>query len=263
MKITVITVTFNAHDTIERTLLSVCNQRLEDSRGAYYAQYSQGRELEVEHRVVDGASSDDTIDIVRRYDYVLWQSEPDRGLYDAMNKGMAQATGDYIVFLNAGDTLHDDHTLQHVFDTVATVGSPAVVYGQTQWVDADARFVAMRNHWAPERLTSRSFLHGMMVCHQSFYVRADLAREVAYDLHWRFSSDYDWCIRIMRLAEHRGQPMVNTHYILTNYLSEGMTTRHHTASLRERMHIMARHYGCLPALWQHFLIALRNVCALK
>ncbi|MCF0193757.1 MAG: glycosyltransferase [Bacteroidaceae bacterium] len=261
MKICVITVTYNAESTVERTLRSVASQALRDEVGIYSAEYSQGRRYEVEHWVLDGASGDGTVRIVKGYGHVMWKSERDNGIYDAMNKGLATASGDYLVFLNAGDALHDTHTLQHVFDTaeewlVKDGALPAVIYGQTEWVDEDERFIDMRNHWAPERLTSRSFLTGMLVCHQAFYARIDLAKRERYDLRWRLSADYDWCIRVMRLAERMGLRMANTRYILASYLAEGMTTRHHAKSLRERLHIMARHYGWVPALWQHFLKVL-------
>lgn len=262
MKICVITVTYNAGDTVERTLHSVAAQALGDEVGTYTAEYSQGRRYEVEHWVIDGASTDNTLPIVKEYRHVMWKSERDNGIYDAMNKGLETANGDYIVFLNAGDTFHDTHSLRHVFDTAEEYlgkdGSlPAVVYGQTEWVDEDGRFIDMRNHWAPEQLTSRSFLRGMLVCHQAFYARTDLAKRERYNLRWRLSADYDWCIRVMRRAERERLRMANTRYILASYLAEGMTTKHHTASLRERLHIMARHYGWLPALWQHLLKILK------
>ena len=264
MKISIITVTFNAGKTVERTLRSVASQRFEDSVGEYTAEYSQGREYEVEHWVVDGASGDNTMEVVCRYAQVKWVCEPDNGIYDAMNKGLRLATGDYIVFLNAGDALHDTDSLRNVFAAAREAQAagqplPAVIYGQTEWVDEDERFIDMRNHWAPDRLTSRSFLKGMLVCHQAFYARTDLARETDYDLRWRFSADYDWCIRLMRTAERRHLPMVNTNYILASYLAEGMTTHNHTASLRERLRIMAHHYGWLAAFWQHVMLVLKNM----
>lgn len=84
---------------------------------------------------------------------------------------------------------------------------------------------------------------GMLVCHQSFYVRRDLAREMLYDRAYRFSADVDWCIRILKMAHRRRLLVVNTHEILTDYLSEGMTTSNHRASLLERWRVMERHYG--------------------
>ena len=126
-------------------------------------------------------------------------------------------------------------------------------------MDEAGQFLRHRRLSVPGRLTSRSFLSGMLVCHQSFYARTDLARCTPYDLRYRFSADYDWCIRLMRLAERRGLQMVNVGTVLTNYLSEGMTTRHHKASLLERLRIMARHYGWLRALAAHAWFVIRAV----
>lgn len=237
---TLVTVTYNAAATLERTMESVKRQTFR----------------RFEHLIIDGGSRDDTLRIARRYDCRV-TSEPDRGIYDAMNKGIRQARGQYIIFLNAGDKLHDDATLEQVARQAD--GAPAVLYGETDLVDNDGRFLRHRRLRAPERLTWRSFLNGMLVCHQSFYVRADLARACPYDLRYRLSADYDWTIRIMRLAHERGLALTNTHLVLTDYLSEGMTTRNHRASLLERLRIMARHYGWPRAIGQHLWFVLRAV----
>ena len=188
--------------------------------------------------------------------------EPDEGLYDAMNKAIAQAKGDYIIFLNAGDKFHSETTLADVAAQLLRYNPsrlPAVLYGETDLVDDEGQFLRHRRLSAPERLTSRSFLSGMLVCHQSFYARTDLARCIPYDLRYRFSGDYDWCIRLMRRAERRALVLHNTQLILTDYLAEGMTTRNHRRSLQERLRIMAHHYGWFRALASHAWFILRAV----
>ena len=97
----------------------------------------------------------------------------------------------------------------------------------------------------------------MLVCHQSFYVRTDMARKFHYNLRYRFSGDFDWCIRIMKEAQQQRMPLFNTRLILTDYLAEGMTTKNHRKSLFERFRIMCRHYGCLAAISQHLWFVLR------
>ncbi len=253
--ITLITVTYNAQDTIERTLRSVEEQT-----------YPR-----IEHIIVDGCSNDATMSHIRQYvernqhprgHAIRMLREPDRGLYDAMNKGIGLASGAYLVFMNAGDKLHTPTTLA---DMVEKIGwepdgrNPAVVYGQTHLVDNEGNFLRPRRLQAPEVLSWRSFKWGMLVCHQSFYARTDLAKEVAYDLNFRYSADYDWCIRLMKLAEKRRLRYLNTHLVLTDYLSEGLTTKNHRKSLSERLHLMAAHYGWTTALWQHMLFVVRAV----
>lgn len=253
--ITIATVTYNAEALLERTLHSVEAQ-------AY---------PRIEHIIVDAVSQDATLSLVRQYvernrqpqHIIRVVSEPDKGLYDAMNKAIGLAEGDYIVFLNAGDKLHADNTIEELVKTIEwdrrAGANPAVVYGETDLVDNEGRFVRHRRLQTPEKLTVRSFLGGMKVCHQSFYVRTDLARLIRYDLQYRFSADFDWCIRIMQRAQQRRIRMVNTNLVLTDYLSEGLTTQNHRKSLRERLRIMARHYGWPSAIAAHLWFVVRAV----
>ena len=239
-RFSVITVCFNAEETLEDTIQSVIAQ-------TYH---------HVEYIVVDGASKDRTLSIINRYrDRIATVvSEPDKGLYDAMNKGLRLATGDYVCFLNAGDSFHEDDTLQQMVHTLRERSElPDVLYGETALVNAEGHFVRMRRLQAPEPLTWRSFRQGMLVCHQAFFARRTLAEP--YDLRYRFSADFDWCIRIMKKAK----TLHNTHLTLIDYLDEGMTTRNHKASLRERFRIMAKHYGWLSTVALHAWFVVRAV----
>lgn len=234
----VITVCYNAGAVIEDTIQSVISQ-------TYH---------HVEYIIIDGDSTDKTCSIIHRYRERITRvvSEPDRGLYDAMNKGMALATGDYLCFLNAGDSFHEDDTLQQMVHTLREVDElPDVLYGETQLVDREGHFVRMRRLAAPERLTWRSFRWGMMVCHQAFFAKRSLAEP--YDLRYRFSADFDWCIRVMKKA----LTLHPTRLVLIDYLQEGMTTRNHQASLRERFRIMVHHYGWFSTLCCHAWFVLR------
>lgn len=234
----IITVTYNASRWLERTLLSVLSQS--------YAG--------IEYIIIDGGSTDGTVDLIRQYadGIAYWCSEPDRGLYDAMNKGMAHATGDYLWFMNAGDTIYTSDTLQRVAEALKKrVSLPDVIYGETAIVDAAGRPLGMRRLRAPERLTWRSFRMGMLVCHQAFLAKRTLAP--AYDLHYRLSADYDWCIRCLRGAK----AIVNTRLILANYLEEGLSSVNRKASLRERYAIMCHYYGKVPTLFLHAWFAVR------
>lgn len=250
----IITCTYNAESVLQRTLDSVLEQT-----------YSH-----VEHIIVDGASTDATLDMVEAYkqksDAEDWchevrvKSEPDRGLYDAMNKGIQRATGQYVLFLNAGDTFPSADTLELVAESVGEGEEPpAVLYGDTDVVDEEGRFLRHRRLSPPRRLTWRSFMKGMLVCHQAFYARTDLAKATPYDLHYRFSADVDWCIRIMRLARRRRLPMRNVGAVVVNFLDGGMTTTNHRASLKERFHVMAHHYGFVPTVIMHAWFVVRSL----
>lgn len=236
-KFSVITVCYNAEATIEDTIQSVISQ-------TYH---------HVEYIIVDGASKDRTMDIVNRYreHIAIIVSERDKGLYDAMNKGIGLATGDYLCFLNAGDSFHEDDTLQQMVHSIHTPQLPDVLYGETELVDHEGHFLRMRCLSAPEVLTWKSFRQGMLVCHQAFFPRRDLV--MPYDLRYRFSADFDWCIKIMK----KSKVLHNTHLTLIDYLAEGMTTRNHKASLKERFSIMTRHYGWTSTLAFHLWFVLR------
>ncbi len=247
----IITVTFNAQGTIERTLLSVEKQSCK----------------RVEHIIVDGCSKDRTMETVSQYaernnqegkHVVRAISEPDNGLYDAMNKGIRMARGKYIVFLNAGDKLHYRTILDEMAQKIDGKDY-SVVYGETDIVDDDGKFCRTRRLKAPERLTSNSFQKGMLVCHQSFYALTSIAKETPYDLTYRFSSDFDWTIRILREGERLQLPTLNVGFILTDYLRGGLTTENHRRSLVERMRIMAKYYGWARTLWLHLLFVARAI----
>lgn len=238
-KFSVITVTYNAAAVLEDTIQSVITQ-------TYH---------HVEYIIVDGGSTDGTLDIVAQYrDRIATVvSEPDKGLYDAMNKGMRLATGDYLCFLNAGDSFHEDDTLQSIAHSLTGSALPDVIYGQTELVDSEGHFVRMRRLSAPEHLDWKSFKQGMLVCHQAFFAKRALAEP--YDLRYRFSADFDWCIRVMK----RAQTLHNTHLTLIDYLEEGMTTRNRRASLRERFRIMVKHYGWVSTVLHHAWFVVRAV----
>jgi glycosyltransferase involved in cell wall biosynthesis len=237
-KFSVITVTYNAGKVLEDTILSVISQ-------TYH---------HVEYIIIDGGSKDNTLSLVDKYrtNIHVLVSEPDKGLYDAMNKGMALATGDYLCFLNAGDSFHEDDTLQQIVHSMIESGQlPDVVYGETALVDSRRHFVRMRRLAAPEVLTWKSFKKGMLVCHQAFIAKRTLSKP--YNLQYRFSADFDWCIRMMKKAHS----LHNTHLVLIDYLDEGMTTQNRKASLKERFRIMANHYGLISTVAHHAWFALR------
>lgn len=240
-KLSVITVTYNAVETLDRTIASVKEQSYE----------------EIEHIIVDGNSSDGTLSLIKKHERekLTWISEPDKGLYDAMNKGIALATGDYLCFLNAGDTFYSVETIKLMFKSIDNLpyGFPEIIYGETAIVNNKGSFLHMRRLSTPIKLTWESFKQGMVVCHQSFIVSKEMAEP--YDLKYRFSSDFDWSIRMLQKANN----IFNTGIILINYLNEGMTTANRKASLKERYHIMVKHYGHLSTFIHHLWFVVRAV----
>lgn len=233
-KFTIITITYNASRWLERTVLSVLSQSYPN----------------IEYMIIDGASTDGTVDIIKQYASGIsyWISEPDKGLYDAMNKGLKQATGDYVWFVNAGDTLYTSDTVQRIVVSLKKkVSLPDVIYGETAIVDAHGKSLGMRRLKAPAKLTWKSFRMGMLVCHQSFIAKREIAP--LYDTHYRLVADYDWCIQCLK----RAGKIHNTHLVLSNFLEEGLSSVQRKASLKERYEVMCKYYGkpvtCLLHGW--------------
>ena len=254
IKFTIVTCTFNAEHELQRTLDSVFHQSYAD----------------VEHLILDGLSRDRSVEMAQTYKLrsdeartgheVVVCSERDSGLYDAMNKGIAKATGDYIVFLNAGDTFPSEATLEHIAHSIGDGEAlPGVIYGDTDIVNDEGRFLRHRRLQPPAKLTWRSFRNGMLVCHQAFYALTTLAKDNPYNLNYRFSADVDWCIRVMKEAERRHLMLKNVDEVVVNYLDGGMTEKNHRASLRERFSVMRCHYGLPLTLIMHVWFAVRQL----
>ena len=236
---TVITVTYNAEHTLARTMKSVQEQS-----------YSH-----IEHIIVDGKSTDGTVDLIKELEteQTNWISEKDKGIYDAMNKGTAMATGIYICYLNAGDAFYDENTVEKLIATAQQYHLPDILYGETVVVNNNGKFLHNRRLKAPEILNWKSFKQGMLVCHQAFIVKRSIFE--LYDLTYRFSADVDWCIRLMK----KSNSIVNTHLVMIKYLNEGVTTANRKASLKERYQIMSKHYGALSTLFHHAWFVVRAI----
>lgn len=233
----IVTVTYNAGRVLEKTIQSVINQSYKN----------------IEYVIIDGSSSDGTIEIIKKYEdkIAYWVSEPDEGLYDAMNKGLQVVTGDYIWFLNAGDVLKNENTVSELANIAMQNNIPDILYGETDLMDLEGHILGERRLKAPEKLTWKSFRKGMLVSHQAFVAKRSITSD--YDLQYRFSADFDWCIRCMKEANS----IVNSHLRLVNYLYEGLTTSNRKASLKERYTIMCKYYGTFATTIRHIWFAVR------
>jgi len=233
-KISVITVVFNGEKHIGRTIESVVGQS-----------YKQ-----VEYIIVDGKSTDKTLDVIGRYkgvDQLI--SEPDGGLYDAMNKALKLATGDYVWFLNSGDQVYSLDTVKQMI--AGLTGMPDIIYGGTMIIDEQQIEIGDRRLKPPANLSWKSFRQGMVVCHQSIIVKREIAPE--YNLEYRFSADIDWAIR----ASKRARLIHNSGLILSKFLEGGLTRHNIKAGLRERFRIMTGFYGFIPTVLRHFVFGIR------
>lgn len=234
----IVTITWNAENLVRPTVESIALQTCRD----------------FEHIIIDGASVDGTIDVIKKYSSVPPRiiSEKDNGIYDAMNKGLKAAKGKYVIFMNAGDQFDNDDTLA-LYEKAARNSDPDIIYGDTVIIDSGRNVIGPRHLSVPEKLTFRSFAKGMLVCHQSFMVKRDLAPE--YDTRYRFSADYDWTVKCIRATSP--DKCVNLHSVVTRYLADGTTDRNMIPSLKERFRIMTRYYGFIPVAVRHIGFLLR------
>ncbi|HEX8019756.1 glycosyltransferase family 2 protein [Mucilaginibacter sp.] len=231
-RLSVITIVYNNVRDIERTIRSVVNQT--------YAN--------IEYVIVDGLSNDGTLQVIEKYkDHVAkFVSEKDEGIYDAMNKGLALATSDYVIFMNSGDEFYDSETVAAVF---ASAEDADIYYGETEMIADDGTSLGQRRHKAPAKFTWRGFKYGMSISHQAIYIRRSLAEP--YDRRYQLSSDIDWIIR----AAKKAKKIVNVNRYVAKYLVGGMSKKKHRQSLLERFDIMKRNYGLIPTVFNHFVIA--------
>jgi len=233
-RVSIITVVFNEAETIGQTIASVASLTWPH----------------VEYLVVDGGSGDGTVDILKRNEALIskWHSGPDGGLYDAMNKGMEMASGDYFWFINAGDEPASADILEKVFHEKDDAD---VYYGETLLIDADGEEIGLRRLAPPTSLTWKDFRFGMLVSHQSFIAARRVSKK--YDLRYRFSADYEWCLHALRNA----QEVRNTGLVLSKFREGGLTRQNILPGLRERFTIMVKYFGWLSAIFAHFRIAPR------
>lgn len=180
MKITIITATYNSAATVRDTLASVQSQSYPD----------------IEHLIIDGASSDATLSIVREFDHVAaCHSQKDRGIYDAMNRGISYATGDIVGILNSDDVYVNNTTIASVIQVFAETGADAV-YGDLNYVQADDLNKVVRR-WRAGAFDRQSFKWGWMPPHPSFFVKRELYEKFGkFNLEFRSAADYELMLRM-------------------------------------------------------------------
>ena len=242
--ISVITVVYNGENVLERTIRSVLQQTYTN----------------IEYLVIDGGSADGTVEVIKKYAAAVrrlnWVSEKDRGIYDAMNKGMKMAKGDYLLFLNAGDELFSPDTLQNIFNPASGILQD-VFYGETMFVDFQGKESGKRSeltpHQLPEKLSWKNLARGMVVCHQSFIVKKSIAP--LYNLKYKYTADIDWMIACLKNSKE----IVNTNLIVSNFLTGGFSKKNHFSSLMERFTVLQKHFGLIPTLFNHIIILARGI----
>ncbi len=237
--LSIITIVFNGEELIEGTIQSVIRQSYPN----------------IEYIIVDGKSKDMTMDIVEKYrneiDIVI--SEPDDGLYDAMNKGLEMASSDYVWFMNCGDHIPDENTVEKIFEHKKDAD---IYYGECMFVNDAREHLGLRSKMTPHQLPTvlkwQDMSKGMVVSHQSFIMKRSIAKKYIDN---NLCADIDWVIDGLKKANL----IVNTNLILSEFLVGGLSKQRHKESLRDRYNVLAEHFGFIPNLFNHFYIVLRAI----
>lgn len=238
--LSIITITYNAEKFLERTLESIVSQTDQD----------------FEYLLIDGGSRDRTLEIAERYRARInvLVSEPDKGLYDAMNKGQARAAGTYVWFMNAGDEIAEKDTVARL--KVLIKQGPDVIYSDTWLVDNSGAVLGLRSqlmpHKVPEVLSWEKYGRGMLVCHQAFIARKAIAPAYRTD---NLSADIDWEIQCLK----RSSRVVQYPGILARYLTGGISQQQQWRSWKDRYGVLKEHFGFFPNLYNHLRIVLRSI----
>ncbi len=232
-KISIITVVFNGEKYIEKTVQSVVSQDYDN----------------IEYIIIDGKSTDNTIKILEAYrnKIAVLISEKDKGIYDAMNKGQQAATGDLLWFLNGGDYIPNPDTVSKLLKNYQ---NEDVIYGQAGIVNEKNEFLGLRRLVVPPKLTWKSFRLGMVVCHQALLVKRTISQ--LYDLNYQIAADIDWAIRTVKKAHFTKYVPI----IVCYYLEGGFSDKKRIESLKERWHIMRKHYGFGLTFISHIQIVI-------
>lgn len=180
-KISIITTTFNSAKTVEDTLKSVQSQ-------TYKA---------IEHIIIDGASKDGTLDIIKKYSHVsILISESDKGIYDAMNKGIQQASGDVIGFLNSDDVFFDETVIGKIAAAFKN-GPIDAVYGNLIYVNEND-LSKIERYWRSSQHTTNDAKLAWQPPHPTFYARKSIYSKVGlFDLNFKIGADFEWLYRAL------------------------------------------------------------------
>jgi glycosyltransferase involved in cell wall biosynthesis len=238
--LSIITITYNAEQFLERTIQSILAQT----------------DQNFEYIIIDGKSKDKTLRIISTYKNRVNQliSEPDKGLYDAMNKGLKLANGDFVWFMNAGDEINDNQAVEKIYQAISD--KTDVLYGDTYFVNNEGEIQGLRSEITPHRLPKvlkwQDMRLGMLVCHQAFIVRKSITPLYMGN---NLSADVDWEIECLK----RAKEVKYLDFVVAKYLTGGVSNQQLKRSLLDRYEVLKKHFGFIGAVIAHVQILWRGV----
>lgn len=176
--ISVITVTFNAEKYLTETIKSVLNQTYDN----------------IEYIIIDGGSTDKSIEIINNFEDKIdyWISEPDKGAYDAMNKGAKSATGDFIIFMNADDYYYKNNVIEKISKIIEKNNKAAIVYGKVLMLDVENNYKSIRG----EKLTISYLEKGKNIPSQAAFLNRKIFLKNLFDIQYKISADFDFTVKM-------------------------------------------------------------------
>ena len=223
----------------------------------YASVHGQTARNQIQWIVVDGYSNDGSVAFLEEHacDVDKLIIEKDKGIYDAMNKGLAAADAPYVWFMNSGDVIYDNRVTEKLLPLLET--SPDVLFGDTMFVDEQGEDIGLISELKPQRfpdhLDVKSFRFGMNICHQSFVTKKQLCEP--YDLQYRQAADVDWIIRILK----KNPVSAKAPFIMAGFETGGSSSQNEKKAWKERFAVLSKHYGLLPNLINHAWIIMRRL----
>lgn len=238
--LSIITVVYNRKVDMQKTLASVMEQTFKD----------------YEYIVIDAASTDGTKELLEAQQSHIntLVSEPDKGIYDAMNKGLRLAKGQFVTFMNAGDTFDNKQVLQQIFSQLPA--NIDAIYGDTLFVNEAGNSLGLmsvvRKRPLKKDCSWRDMKEGMLFCHQSFIIKKSLCSE--YSLQYPLSADIDWIITGLKNCK---KTFFFEESPIAHFQIGGASQQSHFASLKDRFYVLQKHFGFFVTLWSHFKIIFK------
>ena len=224
LKFTIITVCYNAEDCIEETIKSVLNQTFKN----------------IQYIVIDGASTDNTLKIINKFkkeiDIII--SEPDEGIYDAMNKGLNLANGHFLNFLNAGDSFYNSNTLGLVHNKIKE--GTKIVSGDFNLILANNKLKFIKT----KKITWKYFKKDFYACHQAIFIHYSIVS--FYDVNYKIKADYKWVLDALSKTEEAS--VVKIHQPLVNYDANGFSSQNSFNNLNELIRLHKNYFGRIQIL---------------
>lgn len=212
MKLSIITINYNNRDGLRKTIESVVNQTWKD----------------FEYIIIDGGSTDDSVEVIKefadRIDY--WVSEPDKGIYNAMNKGIGQAKGEYCLFLNSGDSLHRPHTLTEI---APLLNECDIISGSLNKLTSPPVLMI------PPHVVSLAYLYEGTLPHQSTFIRTNILQQLYYDEHYRMVSDWKFWVEALVL---HGYTYKCINQVVSDFDMAGISSTHTLLRIQERTSVL-------------------------